>query len=78
MIVTENCDDKDLLEMIESGDIPRHQKVFIDKIEKNGLSNNDVMKSLKSKMTSGNSIECTGCRITKEEYLVIMNSLAGD
>ena len=46
--------------------------------EKTELSREDVIESLKQKMTSGNSVECSGCRITREEYEVIMNSLAGE
>ena len=38
----------------------------------------EVMESLKQKMTSGNSIECSGCRITREEYEVIMKALKGE
>ena len=38
----------------------------------------DVIESLRQKMTSGNSIECSGCRITREEYEVIMKALKGE
>ena len=42
------------------------------------LTKEDVIQSLKEKMTSGNSIECSGCRITREEYEIIMKSLKGE
>lgn len=39
------------------------------------LTKKDVIESLKQKMTSGNPIECSGCRITREEYEIIMKAL---
>ena len=42
------------------------------------LTKEDVVQSLKEKMTSGNSIECSGCRITREEYEIIMKALKGE
>ena len=39
------------------------------------LTKEDVIQNLKQKMTSGNSIECSGCRITREEYEIIMKAL---
>lgn len=47
-------------------------------MKKTGLSNEEVMQSLKEKMTSGNSIECSGCRISREEYETIMKALKGE
>ena len=46
--------------------------------EKTELTREEVKESLRAKMTSGNSIEVESCRITRAEYEVIMNSLAGD
>lgn len=46
--------------------------------EKSVLSNEEVMESLRLKMTSGNSIECSSCRITRAEYEVIMKALEKD
>ena len=42
------------------------------------LTKEDVIESLRQKMTSGNSIECSGCRITREEYEIIMKALKGE
>lgn len=42
------------------------------------LTKEDVIESLRQKMTSGNSIKCSGCRITRAEYEVIMKALKGD
>ena len=39
------------------------------------LTKEDVMESLTLKMTSTNSIECDGCRITRAEYEIIMEEL---
>ena len=38
----------------------------------------DVIESLRLKMTSGNSIECSSCRITRVEYEIIMKALKGE
>ena len=46
--------------------------------EKTELTREEVKESLRAKMTSGNSIECSSCRITREEYEVIMKALKGE